>query len=72
MAVGVSIFLIAAGAVLAFALNMSVSGIDLNLVGWILMGAGVLGLLFDLLVFMPRRRREVVWSRGPQGEPVED
>ncbi len=49
MGIGVSIFLIAVGAILAFAVNTAVSGLELATVGWILMGVGVLGLLFTLL-----------------------
>ena len=56
MGIGVSVFLIALGAVLTFALDATVSGIDLDTVGIILMIAGVLGLVVDLIVFAPRRR----------------
>ncbi|MFN2503493.1 MAG: DUF6458 family protein [Acidimicrobiales bacterium] len=45
MGIGVSVFLIAVGAILAFAVDYAVSGIDLATVGWILMAAGVIGLL---------------------------
>ncbi len=55
MGIGVSIFLIAVGAVLAFAVNTSVSGLDIAVVGWILMGVGVLGLAMTLFIFGPRR-----------------
>lgn len=57
MGIGVSVFLIAVGAVLAFAVHTYVSGVDLQTIGWIVLGVGVLGLLLDLLLFMPRRRR---------------
>lgn len=57
MGIGVSIFLIAIGAVLAFAVHTYVSGVDLATIGWIVMGVGVLGLLLDMVLFMPRRRR---------------
>ncbi len=57
MGIGVSVFLIAVGAVLTFALDASISGIDLDLVGVIMMVAGVLGLVVDLAIFAPRRRR---------------
>lgn len=59
MSFGGSIFLIAVGLVLALAVNVSVSGIDLQLVGWILAGVGALGLLASL-VFYQRRRSVVV------------
>jgi hypothetical protein len=56
MGIGAGVFLIAVGAILTFALNVSVSGIDLNVVGVILMLAGLIGIAVDLAVFAPRRR----------------
>jgi hypothetical protein len=56
MGIGASIFLVAVGAILAFAVNASVSGLDIAVVGWILMAAGVVGLAVTLLVFAPRNR----------------
>lgn len=56
MGIGVSVFLIAVGAVLAFAVNATVSGVDLVTIGAILMGVGALGLLVTLLIFAPRQR----------------
>ena len=56
MGIGASIFLIAAGAILAFAVNASISGVNIDIVGWILMGAGVLGLIITLAMYGPRRR----------------
>ena len=35
MGLGVSILLIAAGAILAFAVNTTVSGVDIHTIGWI-------------------------------------
>ena len=60
MGIGFSIFLIAVGAILAFAVHASVAGLDIRVVGWILMAAGALGLVLTMVVFMPRRRRSVV------------
>jgi hypothetical protein len=54
--VGVSIFLLAVGAILTFAVNAEVSGVDLSMVGMILMVAGGIGLLLTLLVWGPRDR----------------
>ena len=56
MGIGVSVFLIAVGAILTFAVNATVSGINIQTVGVILMIAGALGLIVTLLVFAPRRR----------------
>ncbi|MEV4813249.1 DUF6458 family protein [Micromonospora avicenniae] len=73
MGIGTSIFLIAVGAILTFALDASVGGIDLDVVGWILMAAGVLGLIMTTLIW-GRRRAEVVTTDRPVRqveEPVE-
>jgi len=59
MGIGISIFLLAVGAILAFAVHVSVHGVDLQTVGVILMAVGALGIVLFLLVFMPRRRRYV-------------
>ena len=56
MGIGAGVFLIAVGAILAFAVHTSVSGIDIQTVGIILMLAGVLGVIVDLAIFAPRRR----------------
>lgn len=48
MGIGTSIFLVAVGAILAFAVNTTVQGLDLVVVGWILMGVGALGILLSL------------------------
>lgn len=48
MGIGVSIFLLAVGAILAFAIEVSTDGIDLNTVGVILMIVGAIGLLASL------------------------
>jgi membrane protein implicated in regulation of membrane protease activity len=63
MRLGGSIFLIAVGLILALAVNVSVSGVDLQLVGWILAGVGALGLLLSLVLYW--RRRSVVVERPP-------
>jgi Domain of unknown function (DUF6458) len=49
MGIGVSILLIAVGAILAFAVNVTTTGIDLDTVGVILMIVGVLGLVLSLV-----------------------
>lgn len=59
MGIGVSVFLIAVGAVLTFALDASVSGIDLDVVGIILILAGLIGIAVSLTIFAPRRRDAV-------------
>jgi hypothetical protein len=49
MGTGVSVFLLAVGAILAFAVDVSVQGLDLDTVGIILMIVGGIGLLVSLL-----------------------
>lgn len=56
MGIGVSIFLIALGAILAFAVNFDVSGLDINVVGYILMIAGLIGLIMTAFIWGPRNR----------------
>ena len=60
MGVGISIFLIAVGAVLTFAINATLNGVNIETVGVILMIVGAIGLIVDLAIFMPRRRHVVV------------
>lgn len=49
MGIGVSIFLLALGAILAFAVDVQTSGLDLNTVGVILMVVGAIGLATSFL-----------------------
>jgi hypothetical protein len=49
MTLGTSLFLIAAGAVLRFAVTVSAHGFNIHTVGVILMAVGVVGLLISLL-----------------------
>ena len=60
MGIGTSIFLLAVGAILAFAVTDAISGVDLTVVGYILMAAGAIGLLLTMLVFNRRPAREAV------------
>ncbi|MDG4778420.1 DUF6458 family protein [Micromonospora sp. WMMD961] len=59
MGIGGSIFLIALGAILAFAVEADLGWLDLSVVGWVLMLAGVAGLLATLYFWNSRRRRVV-------------
>jgi hypothetical protein len=67
MGIGTSLFLIAVGAILDFAVDVRVSGVDLNAIGVILMIVGAIGLVASLLFWNSwggfggyRRRRQVV------------
>jgi hypothetical protein len=74
MPTGTSIFLIAVGAILRYAVTTTVSGISLSTVGLILMIVGILGLVMSLLYIFawnPRRGR-VVRDRVIERDPNED
>ncbi|WP_210480742.1 DUF6458 family protein [Naasia sp. SYSU D00948] len=63
MSLGAGIFLLAVGAILAFAVNVEVPGIDLTVVGYILMVAGAVGIILGI-VLLSRKRRSVSESRS--------
>ena len=60
MRIGAGLFLIAVGAILKFAVTDQLNGIDLQVVGIILMIVGAIGLLVDLFMWNSRRRTTVV------------
>jgi hypothetical protein len=60
MRIGSSLFLIAVGAVLKFAVTKHVNGVDLSTIGIVLMIVGALGLLISLIMLTTRRRTDVV------------
>jgi hypothetical protein len=61
MYIGTSIFLIAIGAICAYAVTADVAGIDIQTAGVILMVVGAVGLVVSLIttaVWSDRRRRD--------------
>lgn len=60
MSIGAGIVLFVIGAILAFALNVQVDWVNLDLVGYILMIAGVVIVLIGIVLLMRRRRSDVV------------
>jgi uncharacterized membrane protein YidH (DUF202 family) len=56
MTVGASLFLIAVGAILRFAVTDSISGVNLATIGLILIIVGVVGLLIGLFMYANTRR----------------
>ena len=58
MTIGASIFLIAVGAILAFAVNATVAGFSIQTAGVILMVAGAVGLVIGLFMIFAARPRE--------------
>jgi hypothetical protein len=70
MGIGVSLILIAIGAILTWAVNATVSGVDINTVGVILMVVGAAGLLISLVFWSswggpPARRRTTTVNDVP-------
>ena len=63
MSIGGGIALFVIGAILAFALNFEVEWIDLDLVGYILMGAGFLIFLLGIIL-LARKRQQVSTTRS--------
>ena len=63
MTIGTSLFLLAVGAILKYAVEDSVDGINLQTVGVILMIVGVVGLLLSLLYMTMSRDRGTVVER---------
>jgi hypothetical protein len=63
MTLGLSLFLVAVGAILRFAVTASVAGIDLQTVGVILMVVGIVGFLVTLAMLISRR--DQVRARPP-------
>ena len=65
MGIGFSILLLALGAILAFAVqDSSVYGVDLDVVGIILMAAGALGLIWSLVLLRAHRRDVLLEPRA--------
>ena len=80
MALGTSLFLIAVGAILRYAVSDSVPGIDLPVIGLILMIVGIVGMLISLFTMTLWNRdrrpadgvveeRRVVERRDPYNDP---
>jgi len=82
MGFGASLLLIAAGAILAWAVNVDTSGVDLNAVGYILLAVGAVGAVLSLVFwsswvgpgYFTRSRRTYIDDRpsGRRREIIED
>jgi hypothetical protein len=70
MRLGTAIVLLALGAILTFAVEFDVSGIDIRVVGWILMIVGALGIVLELAIWGPRARRRVTTTDGYDAPPA--
>ena len=75
MGIGVSILLIAVGLILALAVEFDLAGLNIDIVGWILVLTGVIGLILTMVIWGPRRtpppatRGEVVEERRTYEDP---
>ncbi len=65
MSLGASLFLIAVGAILRFAVTATLAGIDIQVVGTILMVIGGIGFLISLFFYFANRRA----APGPPPPP---
>ena len=63
MGIGTSIFMIAVGAILYFAVNADISGLEISTVGLILMILGIVGLVISLFLVSSASRRGVATDR---------
>ncbi len=68
MTIGGGIALFVIGAILAFAINLENAWVDLDLIGYILMGAGVL--VFIIGIILLARRRQSVSTTRVAADPV--
>jgi hypothetical protein len=75
MGLGVGIFLVAVGAILAFAVHATTSAVNIHTVGWILMAVGAIGILLSLIFWSTWAgpgyftRRRAYAEDGPPADP---
>jgi hypothetical protein len=73
MGLGVGLILAAVGAVLAFAVDTQVSGVNIHTIGWILLIVGIVGILLSLVFWSSWAgpgywsRRRTYYDEGPAG-----
>jgi hypothetical protein len=73
MSIGASLFLIAAGAILRYAITWNPEDVDIDVVGLILMIVGIVGLLLSLLwmfIYADRRRDRPAAPAPPRDRDV--
>jgi hypothetical protein len=73
MGTGVSLILIAVGAILAWAVNVTTSGFNINTIGYVLLVVGIVGFVLSLIFWSSwagpgyLSRRRTVTDAGPAG-----
>ena len=70
MTIGGSIALIVIGAILAFAVDFDISGLDIAVIGYILIIGGIVGLIAGIMLL--NRRDRVVTTGTTVGTPVRE
>jgi hypothetical protein len=68
LGIGVSLFLFAVGAILTWAVNVEVAGLDINVIGIILMIVGAIGFVASMLFWAPW----APYRREPRRDPHVD
>lgn len=66
MRIGLSLFLIAAGAILRWGITDAVHGMNLAMIGLILIVVGAIGLVLSLILGSMRRRTDIIHERDPR------
>jgi len=66
MSIGTGIALFVIGAILVFAVNVDIDVVNLDLIGYLLMGAGVIIFLVGIVLMTTRRRRDVEVVRSDE------
>ena len=67
MYIGLGIFLLVIGAIAAFAVPDAIEGVDLQMIGYILMGGGALAILLSLVLGASRRTSTTTVDRSVSG-----
>jgi len=71
MRIGGSLLLIALGAILAWGVTYQPSGVDLDIVGEVLMVVGVIGFVATVIMASTRRRTDVIHRSSVAADPGE-
>ena len=71
MGIGTSIFLIAVGAILRYAVTEEVQGVEIQTVGLILMIVGIIGLIITLAMFFCLQRPPARRTSSPRGGTID-
>jgi len=62
MRFAVSLFVIALGAILTFAVRHSPSGVNIHVIGLILMLVGIVGMAIGYKLYKTRRRTDIIYT----------